>query len=82
MPVMRAKMKINRIDKQYEGQETLHLSAVARSDRYPDDGSDENNTYAKFSPSGALSLTVANPALLGKFSEGEEYYLDFTKAGS
>jgi hypothetical protein len=28
-----------------------------------------------------LSLTVANPALLGKFAEGEEYYLDFTEAG-
>ena len=37
--------------------------------------------HAKFSPSGMLSLTVCNPALLGKFAEGEEYYLDFTKAG-
>lgn len=41
---------------------------------------DENNTYAKFSPSGMLSLTIANPTLLGKFNEGESYYLDFTKA--
>lgn len=47
---------------------------------YPSDGSDEDNTYAKFSPSGSLSLTVANPALVGKFAEGEKYYLDFTKA--
>lgn len=81
MTAMRAKMKINHIDKQFEGQETLHFNAVGRSDSYPDDGSDENNTYAKFTPSGELSLTVVNPALLGKFAEGEEYYLDFTKAG-
>lgn len=27
-----------------------------------------------------LSLTINNPALFGKFAEGEEYYLDFTLA--
>jgi hypothetical protein len=81
---MRAKMRINFIDKRYaeeQGQETLYFNAVAAS-KYPEDGSDENNSYAKFSPSGMLTLTVANPALIGKFAEGEEYYLDFTKATS
>ena len=81
MTAMRAKMRINHIDKRNSpSQETLYFNAVSRSDRYPDDGSDENNTYAKFSPSGMLSLTVANPALIGKFNEGETYYLDFIKA--
>lgn len=79
MAVMRAKMRLNRIEKHSETSETLHFSAVAAS-KYPEDGSDENNTYAKFSPSGDLRLQVANPALLGKFAEGEQYYLDFTKA--
>ena len=79
MTAMRAKMKINFIEKRFENQETLYFNPVAASG-YPSDGSDENNTYAKFSPSGMLSLTVCNPALLGKFAEGEEYYLDFTKA--
>lgn len=80
MPVMRAKMVISNVERHSAEQETLHFNAVARSDSYPEDGSDENNTYAKFSPDGRLSLTVANPALIGKFSVGEEYYLDFTKA--
>ena len=80
MTAMRAKMKINHIDKRCEGQETLYFNAVSRSDSYPADGSDENNTYAKFSPVGTLSLTVCNPVLLGKFNVGEEYYLDFIKA--
>lgn len=82
MPSMRAKMRLNHIDQRNleYGQETLYFNPVARSDRYPEDGSDENNTYAKFSPSGMLTLTVANPALIGQFVEGEEYYLDFTKA--
>ena len=79
MTVMRAKMRINHIDTRFENQETLYLNAVSAS-RYPEDGSDENNTYAKFSPSGMISLTIANPALLGKFAKDEEYYIDFTKA--
>jgi hypothetical protein len=80
MSAMRAKMKLNHIDRRHEGQEILYFNPVSRSDPYPADGSDENNTYAKYSPSGMLSLTVANPALLGKFTEGEVFYLDFTKA--
>jgi hypothetical protein len=79
MADMRAKMKINYIDRRYDNQETLYFNPVAAS-QYPADGSDENNSYAKFSPSGMLSLTVCNPNLLGKFKEGESYYLDFTRA--
>lgn len=77
---MRAKMRLNSVNGEYQGYEALSFSAVAKSEPYGDDGYDENNTYAKFSPSGSLSLTVANPNLLGKFKAGEEYYLDFTKA--
>ena len=85
MTAMRAKMRISHIEvyANQEGdptQETMNFQAVSRSDGYPADGSDEDNTYAKFSPSGNLSLTVANPALLGKFKVGEKYYLDFTRA--
>jgi hypothetical protein len=82
MPAMRAKMRLHHIVpyRDSEGctiQEQLHFHAVAAS-KYPEDGSDENNTYAKFSPSGRLELTVANPALVGRFETGKEYYLDFT----
>ena len=53
---------------------------VCKKDGYPEDGSDEDNTFAKFSPSGSLELVVANPALIGQFNPGDTYYLDFTKA--
>ncbi|RUU99451.1 hypothetical protein EOB36_20455 [Mesorhizobium sp. M6A.T.Cr.TU.017.01.1.1] len=79
MAAMRAKMRLNHIDKRHNGQETLYFNPVSAS-KYPADGSDENNTYSRFSPSGMLSLTVVNPALIGTFAEGEEFYLDFTKA--
>lgn len=83
MSKMRAKMVLNHVEKYpKEGeatQETLSFNAVAAS-QYPADGSDENNTYAKFSPSASLNITITNPALLGKFTVGEKYYVDFTKA--
>ncbi len=84
MTAMRAKMRITGITRYpAEGiptQETLQFHAVAKDGPYPSDGSDEDNSYAKFSPAGVLSLTVANPALIGKFAEGDKFYLDFTKA--
>jgi hypothetical protein len=61
-------------------QEVLTMSAVAKSDGYPADGSDDDNTYARWSPSGALTLAIANPKLFGKFAAGDKFYLDFTPA--
>lgn len=84
MTTMRAKMRVTSVTPYpAEGtptQETLQFHAVAKSTGYPADGSDEDNSYARWSPSGSLSLTVANPALLGKFTVGDKFYLDFTKA--
>lgn len=81
MPKMRAKLRLHHIDKaNAPNSETLYFHAVAASS-YPQDGSDENNSYAKYSPSASLQLQVANPALVGQFEAGKEYYLDFTPAG-
>lgn len=60
-------------------QETVLLHGVPAS-QYPEDGSDENNTFAKYSPSFEVRLTVANPNLLGKFKIGETFYVDFIPA--
>lgn len=77
---MRAKLKIGNIVKDFPGQETLHFHGVSKCSGYPADGSDEDNTYAKFSPCADLKLTIANPALIGKFEIGQTFYVDFTPA--
>jgi hypothetical protein len=79
MPKMRAKFRIAAIT-QLEGAEVLKMSAVSKNGQYPEDGSDEDNTYAKFSPQASLEITIANPILLGRFKAGEKYYVDFTAA--
>ncbi|WP_223479269.1 hypothetical protein [Oricola indica] len=81
MNVMRAKLRVAGVYKREDGSEDLTFFAVAKNSAYPEDGSDENNTYAKWSPSAEFKLHCCNPALYGQFKEGEEYYVDFTPAG-
>lgn len=78
MPKMRAKFQLSRIE-QFSSSEKLHFNAVAAK-VYPADGSDEDNTYAKYSPSAECSIHITNPALIGQFKVGEKYYVDFTPA--
>ena len=76
--VMRAKMIIETVTKG-NGYEVLKMRAVAKNE-YPEGGSDENNTFALFTPSASLEMHISNPALHGKFLPNEEYYVDFTLA--
>ena len=81
---MRAKMRIQQVKKnEYGGvlqDISLDLRAVGPNSAYPEDGSDENNTFARWTPSADLSMTISNPALFESFSVGDEFYVDFTKA--
>lgn len=83
-PVMRAKLQVGFVQQHFgtdkvKTQETLTMHAVARSSAYPADGSDEDNTFAKFSPGANLVINIANPALFDKFAIGDRFYVDFTK---
>lgn len=79
MPNMRAKLKLTLVSSS-ENAEVLKFIAVGKSGDYPEDGSDDDNTYAKFSPQASLDITIANPNLIGKFKPGEKYYVDFSLA--
>lgn len=74
---MKAKLKVVEVLRK-EGYETLKMSPVCKSS-YAASGTDEDNTYAMFTPSGSLELNVTNPDLLGKFNPGDVYYVNFTK---
>jgi hypothetical protein len=85
MPKMRAKLQVGFVQEHRNDSvgekfmETLNMHAVAAS-KYPEDGSDENNTFAKFSPGANLSINIANPDLFGQFKVGQTFYVDFTEA--
>ncbi len=79
MTNMRAKLQIASVTKHAGGAEQLTFHGVAAKS-YPADGSDEDNTFAKFSPSVSLEITITNPALAGKFEPGQKFYVDFSPA--
>lgn len=87
-PAMRAKLRVLILNEHYHGldksksSETVSFTAVSKSDGYDETGEDENNTYAKWSPSARFDITIANPALFDQFKNGQEYYVDFTLAES
>lgn len=77
---MRAKLIISSVTQTEGGGEQLQFRGVCKNEGYGTDGLDENNTFAKFSPSVDLKMYVANPALQGKFAPGDTFYVDFTDA--
>ena len=79
MTTMRAKFQVTSVEK-FTGSERVKFNAVPKSTGYPADGSDEDNTYAKYSPSATCEISIANQALHGKFEPGQKFYVDFTPA--
>lgn len=86
MTTMRAKVKVGSVHPLMYGEggakigEALTFHGVAKSGAYPEDGSDEDNTFAKFSPSVSMTFDVRNPALFDQFKPGDTFYVDFTPA--
>lgn len=74
---MRAKLRVSKVEL-FEGSDRVTMNAVCRSEGYPEDGSDEDNTFARFTPDAELSMAITNPDLLSKIRPGELYYVDFT----
>lgn len=76
--MMRAKLKVLSVE-QFEHCDNLKLQAVCRADGYSEDGRDENNTFATFTPTANLEMTVTNPDLIGKIRPGKTFLVDFTE---
>ena len=82
---MRAKLQVGAVfpHRNADGDttsETLHFHGVSKSGGYPGDGTDEDNSFAKWSPSVNLQMQVTNPALFGQFEPGQKFYVDFSAA--
>lgn len=76
---MRAKMMIHDVKLTQYGEE-LHAKPVTGNEAFGPNGESENNTYARFSPSGDLTLMITNPDLYGQYKPGQQLYVDFTPA--
>lgn len=54
---------------------TIRLSPVVS-------GSEENESFYKYTPGGLVALDVVNEETANHFVAGQEYYVDFTPAGA
>lgn len=71
---MRAKMQIQSVTKEIGGYcEVVQLAAV-----YGGSTNDEDNSFAKTTPSGKIELRIANKELHGVYNPGDTFYVDFT----
>ena len=65
----RAKVKVESILKNNYG-ETITFRPVTN-------GSLEDNSYSKWTPSGKLELTITNPDIIDKIRPDDVFYVDF-----
>ena len=77
--LMRAKVKVSSV-KAKEYGEVIEAAPVCGNGAFGPNGDSEDNTFARFTPSGSLSLMINNPDLLGKIKPGQKFYIDFTEA--
>lgn len=71
---MRAKMQIQAVTRKIGGySEMIEMNAV-----YGGSTNDEDNSFAKTTPSGKIVLEIANKDLHGVFNPGDTFYVDFT----
>jgi hypothetical protein len=68
---VRAKFKVHSVTEREGGLKEVKLDAVTN-------GSPENASFFKWTPSGSISLGTLSPAAAGEFSPGKEFYVDFT----
>lgn len=78
--MMRAKMTVQSVREAYAGAEELQFGAVTGDKPFGPQGESEDNTYARYTPQASLSMVVTNPELIGKFKQGDAFYVDFTPA--
>lgn len=69
----RAKFKCNHVTN-FGEYENASLHAV-----YAGDKNEEDNQFSKATPSGSLEITISNPAAIGFFKPGKDYYLDISE---
>lgn len=78
--MMVAKMVVREVIQQGEppAVETVKLAAVTAKP-FDANGENEDNSFARYTPSANLEMMIANPALLGRIKVGDTFKLTFDK---
>ena len=77
--MMRAKLQVRSVER-FQNAENVKMSPVFGNKPFGPNGESEDNTFARYTPSGDVSLTITNPDLQGKLNPGDTFYVYFRKA--
>ena len=72
-------MKVESVKSFAHPQQEIVMHPVCGNKPFGPSGESEDNTFARYSPSGELKLTISNPDLIGQILPGQTFYLDFTE---
>jgi hypothetical protein len=79
--MMRAKFMVTKVETIATNCERIQFQAVTEKP-FDADGASDDNSFARWTPCGDLTITIQNPNLIGKFAPGKKFYSDFTPADS
>ncbi len=74
---LRAKFVIHSITR-YEGKEVLQLKSMSNLGKKNQGNPNDDEADSIWTPYSYCNLTVDSPALMGRFTVGQEFYADFT----
>lgn len=76
MQTVKAKFVVNEVTNYMGGQKVSMLPV--QNTQYGADGENEDNQFARYTPSGEIRLQITNPALKDAFAPGKVFYVDMT----
>lgn len=84
-PVIRCKLRVssvNPVTHDDAGTVVKTSEAIALDAVYSSDPASENAQWAKYTPSARFTMQIDNPSAFGHFAVGQEFFVDFTPAGT
>lgn len=78
--VLRAKIRVNWVTKEFDKEGNQVSERVTASAVYSDDPASENRQWSQWTPAFSLDMTINNPTAFGKAKDGDEFYMDFIPA--
>lgn len=73
MSTVRAKFVVQLVSDREDGAKQIKLAPVTS-------GSAENEQFFKYTPYGSIDIGTVNAEAAAKFTQGQEFYVDFTPA--
>lgn len=76
MSALRCKMQVESVTQRLGPDRTVVSESLTLRAVYAN--SEENKTWAKYTPAAQLTIQIDNPAAFGKVQSGAEYFVDIS----